>query len=243
MINIIEIKQKMTQGKTEPWLCLGDDNNEYVVKRLNATFKGCLYEWIAANLGQRYGLAIPDCALVYVDESLVEYDIDLLVGLGSGIAFASRLQPDLQEVNVNLLRRADKQILTDLFMFDNWIQNGDRTLTESGGNPNLYFNLASNNLEVFDHNLAFEQDFNIEEHKKLHVSSFLFRGQTDMFEPMFEKQMYVDKFTKALDGLDAIIATIPDEWLQEIPDALGEIDRIRVVLGAYNHDDFWRALQ
>jgi hypothetical protein len=50
MINIIEIKQKMTQGKTEPWLCLGDDNNEYVVKRLNATFKGCLYEWIAANL-------------------------------------------------------------------------------------------------------------------------------------------------------------------------------------------------
>lgn len=42
MINIIEIKQKMTQGKTEPWLCLGDDNNEYVVKRLNATFKGCV---------------------------------------------------------------------------------------------------------------------------------------------------------------------------------------------------------
>jgi hypothetical protein len=38
MINIIEIQQKMTQGKTEPWLCLGDDNNEYVVKRLNATF-------------------------------------------------------------------------------------------------------------------------------------------------------------------------------------------------------------
>ncbi|MGK0269339.1 MAG: hypothetical protein ACI8Y3_001961 [Paraglaciecola sp.] len=62
MINIIEIKQKMTQGKIEPWLCLGDDNNEYVVKRLNATFKGCLYEWIAANLGQRYGLAIIDYA-------------------------------------------------------------------------------------------------------------------------------------------------------------------------------------
>jgi hypothetical protein len=75
------------------------------------------------------------------------------------------------------------------------------------------------------------------------VSSFLFRGQTDMFEPMFEKQMYLDKFTKALASLDDIIATIPDEWLQEIPDALGEIDRVRLVLGAYNHDDFWRALQ
>lgn len=93
MINIIEIQQKMTQGKTEPWLCLGDDDNQYIVKRLNATYKGCLYEWIAANLGQRFGLAIPDCALVNIDEFLVEYDADLLTGLGSGIALGSTLNP------------------------------------------------------------------------------------------------------------------------------------------------------
>jgi len=233
----------MTQGKTEPWLCLGDDNNQYVVKRSNATFKGCLYEWIAANLGQQFGLAIPDCELVYIDETLVEYDIDLLVSLGAGVAFASRMQPDLQEVNVNLLRRANKQVLTDLFMFDNWIQNGDRTLTERGGNPNLYFNLVSNSLVVFDHNLAFEQDFNIEEHKNLHVSSFLFRGQTDLFEPQIVREKYQKKFAKALESLDAIIDSVPEEWLKEMPNALGEIERIRVVLGAYNHDDFWRALQ
>ncbi|WP_340678221.1 HipA family kinase [Paraglaciecola sp.] len=243
MINIIEIKQKMTQGKTEPWLCLGDDDNQYVVKRLNATFKGCLYEWIAANLGERYGLAIPVCALVYVDKSLVEYDIDLLVGLGNGIGFGSTLKPCLIEVNVNLLRKANPQILKDLFMFDYWVNNGDRTLTESGGNPNLYFNLSTSSLVVFDHNLAFDQDFSVEDHKNLHVSSFLFRGQTDLFEPTIERPEYERKFTQALSGLDAIIATIPDEWLKEIPDALGEIERIRVVLGAFKHDDFWRALQ
>jgi hypothetical protein len=243
MINIIEIKHKMTQGKTEPWLCLGDDNNEYVVKRLNATFKGCLYEWIAANLGQRFGLAIPDCALVNIDEFLVEYDTELLTGMGSGIGFGSTLKPSLIEVNVNLLHKANPQILKDLFMFDYWIKNGDRTLTELGGNPNLYFNIVSSELVIFDHNLAFENHFNVDDHKLYHVSNFLFRGQTDLFEPIFERQKYEEKFIKALDGLDAIIATIPDEWLDGIPNALGEINRIRVVLGAFKHDDFWRALQ
>ncbi|MBU3017987.1 hypothetical protein KO519_09840 [Paraglaciecola agarilytica] len=243
MINIIEIKQKMTQGKTEPWLCLGDDNNQYVVKRLNATFKGCLYEWIAANLGQKFGLAIPNCALVNIDEFLVEYDTELLTGLGCGIAFGSTLKPCLIEINVDLMRKANPQILNDLFMFDYWINNGDRTLTESGGNPNLYFNLVTRSLVVFDHNLAFEQDFSVEDHKKLHVSNFLFRGQTDLFQPMIEKPIYENKFARALDELDAIIASIPNEWLEEIPDALGEIERIRVVLDAFKHDDFWEALQ
>lgn len=243
MVNIIEIKQKMTQGKTEPWLCLGDDDNRYVVKRFNATFKGCVYEWIAANLGQRFGLAIPDCALVNIDEFLVEYEAELLTGLGSGIGFGSTLKPCLIEVNVDLLRKANPQILKDLFMFDYWINNGDRTLTELGGNPNLYFNVVSGELVVFDHNLAFDKNFSVEIHKNLHVSSFLFRGQTDLFEPMVERPKYEKKFTQALNGLDAIIATIPEEWLNEIPDALGEIERIRVVLGAFKHDDFWRALQ
>lgn len=176
MINIIEIQQRMTQGKTEPWLCLGNDQKKYVVKRLNATFKGCLYEWIAANLGQRFGLAIPDFALVSVDEALVEYDIDLLTGLGAGVAFGSCLQNDLQEVNVELIRKADRNVLQDLYMFDYWINNGDRTLTVFGGNPNLYYNVVSQSLVVIDHNLAFEQSFSLKDHKKLHVASSIFEG-------------------------------------------------------------------
>lgn len=147
------------------------------------------------------------------------------------------------EVNVNLLRRADPESLKDLFMFDYWINNGDRTLTELGGNPNLYFNLVSGSLVVFDHNLAFDPGFSLEDHKRYHVASFLFRGQTDLFEPHIDKEKYQKKFAKALAGLDAIIDSAPEEWLIEIPDALGEIERIRVVLSAFKHDDFWRALQ
>ncbi|MBC3766979.1 HipA family kinase [Neptunicella marina] len=243
MINIIEIQQKMTQGKTEPWLCLGDDNNQYVVKRLNATFKGCLYEWIAANLGQRFGLAIPDFALVNIDDFLVEYDADLLMSLGSGVAFGSVLKPCLIEVNVELLYRSDRQVLRDLFMFDYWIHNGDRTLTESGGNPNLYFNLVSASLVIFDHNLAFEPNFSVQNHKDFHVANFMFKGQADMFEPEIDRDYYTAKFAQTLNDLDAIIGSIPREWLDEIPNALGEIERIRVVLDAFKHVDFWRALR
>lgn len=242
MISVIEIQQKMTQGKTEPWLCLGDDQTKYVVKRASATFRGCVYEWIAANLGQRFGLAIPDYALVYIDEALVEFDIDLLVGLGAGAAFASCYKENLQEVNVDVVQRANRQVLKDLYMFDYWIKNGDRLLTVNGGNPNLYYNVVSDSLVVFDHNLAFDMDFSVEDHKNLHVASGLFRGQTDLFVPEINKDYYTEKFQMAFNDIDEIINGVPEEWLNEIPNVIGEIERIKVVLAAFKQDDFWRAL-
>ena len=82
MINIIEIQQRMTQGFTKPWLCRGDDGKLYVVKRLNAAYLGCIYEWIAAQLGTRFGLPVPDSQLVYIDDLLVEGDDELTNDLG-----------------------------------------------------------------------------------------------------------------------------------------------------------------
>ena len=103
MINIIEIQQPMQQGMTKPWLCRGDDGHQYVVKRLNAGLQGCIYEWIAGNLGQWFGLNIPNIALVNIDEMLVEYDLHLQLELGAGIAFASKFHPSLIEINYNEL--------------------------------------------------------------------------------------------------------------------------------------------
>jgi len=243
LINIIEIQQRMTQGFTKPWLCRGDDEKLYVVKRLNATYRGCIYEWVAAQLGIRFGLPIPDSQIVYVDDLLVEGDEELINELGCGIAFASELKGNLQEVNLDRLRDVDKALLLDLFLFDYWIKNSDRTLTDKGGNPNLYYNIVTGNLVVFDHNLAFENDFSSHEHKKLHAASSVVKGQTDLFVDVIDRRKYQARFADAMTDFDEIVGAIPLEWLEGLKDADGEINRIRVLLNDFVNDNFWEALE
>ena len=243
MINIIEIQQRMSQGVTEPWLCLGDDNKKYVVKRLNAAYKGCIYEWVSANLGLAFGLPIPRCCLVYIDECLVEYDFDLTHDLGSGIGFATEYQDDLQEVSFEQINSADKDVLKDLFLFDYWINNEDRTLGERGGNPNLFYNVVSKKLVVFDHNLAFDKEFTIDELKRCHVAGSVLKGQTDLFTSEIDRQNLSSRFGTAFQRLSDILEDIPEEWLEGLEDADGEIERIKVVLGKYKTDEFWEALE
>ena len=115
-------------------------------------------------------------------------------------------------------------------------------MSVTGGNPNLYYDVVNDSLVVFDHNLAFDAEFDTGDHKNVHVASSLFKGQTDLFEPDINKGYYYQKFQNALDNLDAIIECIPEDWVKDIPNVNGEIDRIKVTLGAFEKDDFWRAL-
>ncbi|WP_076418037.1 HipA family kinase [Colwellia sp. UCD-KL20] len=242
MIDIVEIQQQMVQGKTRPWLCVGDDGKQYVVKRLNAGINGCVYEWVAGNLGRIFGLNIPDLVLVNVDECLVEYDSNLQMELGSGIAFASRFQGGLNEVNYGELILANKDRLIELYIFDYWIRNDDRTLTEKGGNPNLYQNLISKELVVFDHNLAFALDFDLAIFKDTHVASFLLKGQADLFQQPINRQKYELRLGEVFAELEGILSAIPQEWKEELQDGAGEFDRLRLILSNFNTDDFWGAL-
>ena len=63
MLYIEEIIRKMEQGKTEPYLCRDSIQEMYVVKRLTATFVGCIKEWICARLAKDFGLPIPPFSL------------------------------------------------------------------------------------------------------------------------------------------------------------------------------------
>ena len=87
----------MKQGATAPYLCLADNNKKYVIKRQRAGFEGCIKEWLFGKLGQYFGLPIPDCELVYVDGSLLEYNDSYQFEIGEGVAFGSEHIPDLQE--------------------------------------------------------------------------------------------------------------------------------------------------
>ena len=179
---------------------------------------------------------------MYIDDLLVEGDDELTNDLGCGIAFASELKESLQEVNLDRLREVNKPLLLDLFLFDYWIKNGDRTLTDKGGNPNLYYNIVTGDLVVFDHNLAFEHDFSSLEHKTLHAASSVIKGQTDLFTDVIDRAHYQARFEGAMTDFDAIINSIPHEWLDGLKDADGEMNRIRVLLNDFVNDNFWEAL-
>ncbi|MEI8635068.1 hypothetical protein P4S72_29545 [Vibrio sp. PP-XX7] len=60
-----------------------------------------------------------------------------------------------------------------LFLFDYWIKNGDRNLTQNGGNPNLFIRSDLQSFIVLDHNLAFDVDHDetFNDLKGLHVGS------------------------------------------------------------------------
>jgi hypothetical protein len=239
LINIIEIIHQMTQGATAPYLCSADDGKKYVIKRERAGFEGCIKEWLFGNLGQYFGLPIPSCKLVYVDRSLLEYNDNYRFEIGEGVAFGSELIPDLQEVNYQMLQTLPQNTLKDLYVFDYWIRNGDRNLTEYSGNPNLFFKQSNLDVIVLDHNLAFDQTFLQKNHSKLHVSNEYWPAQIDYDI----QQQYEQRIEGTLAFLDEIIAKIPDDWKDGVDDFDGFVVQIKLVLIEYKKETFWEGLK
>lgn len=239
MIYIVEILHQMQQGATAPYLCLADNDKKYVIKRQRAGFEGCIKEWLFGKLGQSIGLPIPNCELVYVDASLLEYNDDHKFEIGEGMAFASEHIPDLQEVNYQQLQSFPKNKLQDLYVFDYWIRNADRNLTELSGNPNLFYKQSNLEVIVLDHNLACDKEFSIENHNKLHVSSQFWPAQIDYeFQHSFE-----ERIKSALASWSYLIADIPDDWKEEVANFDGLIDEIKLVLNQYQDKQFWEGLK
>lgn len=236
MIEIVEFQASMAQGMTKPWLCIGDDGKKYVVKRLNAGFKGCIYEWIASKLGQQFGLNIPETHLVRIDPLLIADRYDLQSELGAGVAFASAFQSSLNEVTFHQLKIADPHILLDLFIFDYWIKNDDRTLTQLGGNPNLYQSQSTRELVVFDHNLAFDENFDLAGFKKTHVAHFLLANNA------ISPDDYLPKLKKSFQLLPEIIEGLPNDWLDELESSARVLNELQLLLLQFERDDFWEAI-
>lgn len=242
MINITAIERTMTQGATKPWLCLGDNGLQYIVKRLNATFGGCIKEWIAGRLGILFGLNIPAVQQVYIGEYLVQFDSEHESELGVGIAFASEFRSNLNEINYSQLLNANRDVQLDILVFDYWLQNEDRTLTQNGGNPNLYIDIQNNELVVFDHNLAFDSDFDLNGFKQTHSCINIFRQEgISSLRELIDPDTYRERLDCAYNHLDIIIGELPEEWLDGID--TGELDRIKLVLERYQNEEFWEDLR
>ncbi|WP_039970388.1 HipA family kinase [Vibrio halioticoli] len=238
MIYIERIIRKMKQGQTGPYLCVGDDGNQYIVKGPNTTYRGLINEWVCGKLGKAIGLPVPDFEIAYVDGSLLEFGH---YELSEGDWFASKYEENIQDVPYQKLCELDLEGLKLLFLFDYWMKNGDRNLTQSGGNPNLFIRSDLQSFIVLDHNLAFDKDHDetFSQLKELHVgSSAWFAEQRSLLDHDYYKEL----LENCVSELDSILESIPDEWLENCVD-IGIVEDIRVTLLRFRTSVFWEGIK
>lgn len=193
---IVEVVKRSTQGVTQPFICRSDEGELYFVKGIGAGRRSQICEWICAKLADRLGLPIPPYAIVEVPKELIELGAQPdLTQLGSGPAFGSLLL-QVTELTAVQVPKVPPALQRDVLAFDWWIRNADRTLTDLGGNPNLFWDTSSDELVVLDHNLAFDPGFNTEEFVQLHA----FRTQWQLARQERSREEYAKRFMTALSG-------------------------------------------
>ena len=190
--------------------CKGEDGNNYFVKGYYASRRSLINEYVCGKLAIAFGLPIADFSIVEIQPELIALaqpsDAQFL---SSGPSFGSREVTHAQELSYAQRSKIDRRLGRDILMFDWWIRNGDRTLTEIAGNPNLLWNQKSRKLAVIDHNLAFDQEFNISDFTQHHV----FRDQWPIiFGDMLERNEYQERLAVVLPVFEEACNAIPEEW-------------------------------
>ncbi len=207
---IEEVLRRSHQGVTLPFVCRGDDGAVYYVKGAGAGRRSQVCEWVAAQLATAFGLPVADYALAEVPSELIDIRVRPDIGeLGAGIVFASRELAHAQELTVTTRDLVEPEAAADILIFDFWLRNEDRHLTERGGNPNLLWDVRSDALTVIDHNQAFDPDFSPARFLESHVFADCWNR---VFSDHVERRKYQERMAKVLSGLEAIRVNIPDSW-------------------------------
>jgi hypothetical protein len=208
-VQIVEIIGRADQGVTKPFICRGDDGELYFVKGRGAGKRSLVCEWIAGSLALRFGLPVAPFTVVEVPASLIELGSRNDLGeLGVGTAFGS-LKARVMELSVTHLPMVSEQLQRDVLAFDWWIRNGDRTLSATGGNPNLFWDIEESRLVVLDHNQAFDTNFSVANFVELHAFS---ERMEEIRRDWVLQQQYCTRFVAAMEAWDDICNTLPGEW-------------------------------
>jgi hypothetical protein len=212
---ITEIVSRSSQGTTLPFICRAADGLLYFVKGQFAGRKSLCAEWIAGRLGILLGLPIPTIAIATVPEFLFRLSARSDVSeLGTGPVFASQYVEDAQELTFVSARAIPENLRDLVFLFDWWVHNEDRTLSEFGGNPNLIWSDRAGGLQVFDHNLAFDEDFDAFRFSANHVFSRKAQSWPENF-----RDLTTLKMKTAISAFPKIWSELPKKWLYEDADS------------------------
>lgn len=208
-VHIVEIIGRASQGVTKPFICRGDDDEIYFVKGRGAGKRSLICEWVTGKLAMALGLPVAPFDIVEVPDALIQLaSRSDLSELGAGPAFGSR-KVTVVELTLTHLLDVPIEMQRDVLAFDWWVRNADRTLSATGGNPNLFWDVEHEKLLVIDHNQAFDMSFSVEIFVELHA----FHGQLDsLLGDWIQQQQYGTRFTQALAQWEHICNTVPAEW-------------------------------
>jgi len=238
-LGIIQIGHRTKQGITAPFMCIAEGDEHYFVKGKSASLYERISEWMGASLGTAFDLPIPKFIIVQVPQELLDLDgEETLNDLGNEPAFASKRIFFSQELRYDRIPQIHKTLQQDILLFDIWIRNSDRSLTEKGGNPNLLW--CKNKVYVIDHNLSFDKAFDINDLLTTHA----FHQQiSEISDDFLKKQHYEAKMKQALETWTTAWNTLPQEWREENDDLqLFDQDKIHQQLYNDAHGQIWKRL-
>ncbi|EBG8339848.1 hypothetical protein D8R97_22165 [Salmonella enterica subsp. enterica] len=237
--NVVEVIRRINEGSTQPFLCKCDDGQLYVLKsKPSMPPKNLLAEFISACLANDIGLPLPDFKIVFVPEELIEYSPDLQQQICTGYAFASLFIDGAialtftQSRNETIIPVEQQKLI---YVFDKWILNADRTLTDKGGNVNIIYDISNDKYYLIDHNLSFDQNTGPEDFS-VHVYG---PGNRKWQYDLVDRVEYRQKVVNSLHKLPAILDEIPEEWIVDeefLPFVCTTLDK-------GDCDEFWSAIE
>lgn len=209
-IDIVEVIRRTEQGVTRPYVCRVETGDLYFVKGKSAGHSSLAREWIAGSLAKRMNLPIPDIAILTVPPELVGRDQpELLSGLGTGQVFGSKAVEGADEITIADIAQVPIDLKREIAVFDWWLFNGDRTLSENGGNPNILWSTPSGTLHVIDHNLAFDRSVTLSSLEHEHIFG---AALTEVVETMRLRQAFAERLHECLADWDGIWLEMPERW-------------------------------
>jgi hypothetical protein len=241
MLEIREVLGRSDQGVTHPFICRASDGLIYYVKGRGTGYKSLKKEWAAGQLAKGFGLPIAPFEILNVPRELYELNRRALADLGYGPVFGSRKQEPVFEISMVERALVAPSLRADIAVFDWWIMNGDRTLSETGGNPNVLWSVVSSSLVVIDHNLAFDSGVTLAALMTDHIFGDALAG---IVSDRARQQAYNERFQRVVPHLPAIIREMPEQWdylddMQTVAVDFTEADAA-AVLQRFMDASFWR---
>lgn len=243
LLRVVEIGERSVQGRTQPFRCICEDGKEYFVKGRSAGRRSLICEWIAGHLAKSFGLPLPPFTIADVPAALVELHPEG-GDLGKGPAFASQAISPVTEMGFAHLKQVPEQLRRDIAVFDWWVRNEDRSLTQHGGNPNLLWIPGEGKLFTIDHNLAFDQHFHRDTFLQTHVfaSDFL-----EVVGDLADQGVYAQRLKQALGSWLTACDGVPPEWMYEdsemtVPTDFDPDEALELLSGCAT-EPFWRVLE